>query len=40
MIILTVLRAVGAFLAALPGALKDAQQLRRDLHRQYPFVEF
>jgi hypothetical protein len=40
MIILTVLRGIGAFFASLPGSFAEAQRLRRHYQRQYPFVEF
>ena len=39
MIILTILRAVGAFFASLPGSLAEAQKLRREYLRRYPFAE-
>jgi hypothetical protein len=40
MIILSALRAVGTFLAALPAALDEAQKLRREFHRRHPFMEY
>ncbi len=40
MIILTALRAIGAFLASLPESVSEAQRLRREFHRRYPFMEF
>ena len=40
MIILSVLRGVGAFFAALPASIAEAQKLRREFHRRYPFMEF
>ena len=40
MIILTALRALGAFFASLPGSVAEAQRLRREFHRRYPFIEF
>ena len=40
MIILTALRAVGAFFASLPASVAEAQKLRREYHRQHPFAEF
>ena len=40
MIILTALRAIGAFFASLPGSVAEAQKLRREYHRHYPFAEF
>jgi hypothetical protein len=40
MIILSVLRGVGAFFAALPGSIAEAQKLRREFHRRHPFMEF
>jgi hypothetical protein len=40
MIILSVLRGVAAFFAALPGAVAEAQKLRREYHRRHPFMEF
>ena len=40
MIIVTVLRALGAFFASLPGSLAEAQRLRREFYRRHPFMEF
>ena len=40
MIILSVLRGVAAFFAALPGSIVEAQKLRREFHRRHPFMEF
>jgi hypothetical protein len=40
MIILTALRAIGAFFASLPGSFAEAQKLRREFYRRHPFVEF
>jgi hypothetical protein len=40
MIILQVLRGVGAFFASLPGSIAEAQKLRREYHKRHPFMEF
>ena len=40
MIILTVLRALGAFFKSLPGSLAEAQRLRQQYYRRHPFMEF
>ena len=40
MIVLTVLRALGAFFASIPGSIAEAQQLRREFYRRHPFMEF
>jgi hypothetical protein len=40
MIILSVLRGVAAFFAALPASVAEAQKLRREFHRRHPFMEF
>jgi hypothetical protein len=40
MIILTVLRAIGAFFASLPGSIAEAQKLRREYYKRHPFMEF
>ena len=39
MIIVSVLRAVGAFFASLPGSLAEAQKLRREYLRRHPFAD-
>ena len=40
MIILSILRGLGAFFASLPGSLAEAQRLRREFHRRHPFMDF
>jgi hypothetical protein len=40
MIILSVLRAVGAFFVSLPSSFAEAQKLRREFYRRHPFMEF
>ena len=40
MIVLTALRALGAFFASIPGSFAEAQKLRRDFYRRHPFMEF
>ncbi len=40
MIIVTVLRAIGAFFVSLPGSFAEAQKLRRQFYRTHPFMEF
>ena len=40
MIIVSVVRALGAFFASLPGSLAEAQKLRREFYRRHPFMEF
>jgi hypothetical protein len=40
MIILTALRAIGAFFASIPGSFAEAQKLRREFYRRHPFMEF
>ena len=40
MIIVTVLRALGAFFASLPSSFAEAQKLRRQFSRRHPFMEF
>ena len=38
MIIVSVLRGLAAFFAALPGSFAEAQKLRREFARAHPFV--
>jgi hypothetical protein len=40
MIVLSVLRALGAFFVSLPGSFAEAQKLRRQFYRSHPFTEF
>jgi hypothetical protein len=39
MIFMSILRAIGAFFASLPGALEEAQRMRREFQRRYPYAD-